>query len=314
MRRYYDSNRAVLLPLIAVGVAAVYAAAGLMVYKLRRPVGAKVHEFLHKKGRGKVEEQPSFSVLVNAGKRVIPAAVAVGIAAAAAGLMTPDAYRDVLNRQAALLSVSGAAQGLKSDNPCRKAAQLLAHWSVRICGQKLCIRTRGFLRACLCLSLLRMKIAIVRKPYTDRREYRYLSLSNKMRVLLITDSSCDDAAASIRVAAGSAADPPELPGLAHFTEHMLFQGSQRYPHHTDYFDYIHRHGGSANAYTSRFSTVFSFAITPAFLLPALERMADAFAAPLLNKAQMDKEVHAVHAEYQVDINDDARRAAHLVRQ
>jgi insulysin len=36
-------------------------------------------------------------------------------------------------------------------------------------------------------------------------------------------------AAALAVGVGAAGDPSDLPGLAHFTEHMCFQGSDRYP-------------------------------------------------------------------------------------
>lgn len=154
----------------------------------------------------------------------------------------------------------------------------------------------------------------VRKPLHDHREYRYLELANGMKVLLISDSRCDEASSSIRVAVGSASDPANLPGLAHFTEHMLFQGSQKYHGSHDFFDFVHEHGGVSNAFTSKYSTVFSFSIAPAYLDEALQRMADAFTNPLFKEAQFSKEVDAVHSEFIVDLTDDSHRIHHLIRQ
>lgn len=37
------------------------------------------------------------------------------------------------------------------------------------------------------------------------------------------------AAAALCVNIGSFSDPPDLPGLAHFLEHMVFMGSKKYP-------------------------------------------------------------------------------------
>ena len=37
------------------------------------------------------------------------------------------------------------------------------------------------------------------------------------------------AAASMNVRVGSFQDPPDMLGLAHFTEHMLFLGTETYP-------------------------------------------------------------------------------------
>lgn len=36
------------------------------------------------------------------------------------------------------------------------------------------------------------------------------------------------AACGLSVGVGSFSDPPEIPGLAHFLEHMVFMGSEKY--------------------------------------------------------------------------------------
>jgi hypothetical protein len=51
------------------------------------------------------------------------------------------------------------------------------------------------------------------------------------------------------VGVGSFTDPAEMPGLAHYLEHMLFMGSDKYPKENEYDTYLNNHGGSSNAYT-----------------------------------------------------------------
>ena len=53
-------------------------------------------------------------------------------------------------------------------------------------------------------------------------------------------------------------DPADLPGLAHFTEHMLFYASERYPTEDEYSKFVADHGGSTNAYTAGESTNYHF--------------------------------------------------------
>ena len=48
---------------------------------------------------------------------------------------------------------------------------------------------------------------------------------------------------------GYFSDPEEFPGLAHFLEHMLFMGTEKYPEEAEYSKFINEHGGSNNAYT-----------------------------------------------------------------
>ena len=84
----------------------------------------------------------------------------------------------------------------------------------------------------------------------DDREYRYLHLPNELKVILISDMEADKAAASLSVSVGSAQDPEDREGLAHFLEHMLFLGTDRFPDPGEYQAYISAHGGSHNAYTA----------------------------------------------------------------
>ena len=72
------------------------------------------------------------------------------------------------------------------------------------------------------------------KPATDQRSYKYVKLPNEMRCLLISDPEADKSAASLDVRVGSALDPSPLYGTAHFLEHMLFQGTEKYPLENEY--------------------------------------------------------------------------------
>ena len=64
---------------------------------------------------------------------------------------------------------------------------------------------------------------------SDHRHYRYVELPNHLRVLLISAPNADKAAAALDVNVGSRQDPAERQGLAHFLEHMLFLGTDKYP-------------------------------------------------------------------------------------
>ena len=60
------------------------------------------------------------------------------------------------------------------------------------------------------------------KSEIDKREYKVITLSNKLRCLLISDMEADKAAAALDVHIGASHDPAPLFGTAHFLEHMLF--------------------------------------------------------------------------------------------
>ena len=147
---------------------------------------------------------------------------------------------------------------------------------------------------------------IVKSP-NDKRDYRYLELTNGLKVLLISDVAADKSAASLSVYRGSFDDPLERPGLAHFLEHMLFIGTEKYPEPDGYFNYIRSNGGSSNAYTSSEVTNYFFDVKPESFREGLDRFGQFFIAPLLAKEYVDREKNAVHSEYQLQIKEDGWR-------
>jgi insulysin len=142
---------------------------------------------------------------------------------------------------------------------------------------------------------------------SDHSEYRYLKLPNQMQVLLVSDKKADKAVAALDVFVGSSHDPVYRQGLAHFLEHMLFLGTDRYPEADEYQAFISQHGGRHNAYTSFDHTNYFFDINPGDLEPALDRFSRFFVAPLFNAEYVEREKNAVHSEYKARIKNDYRR-------
>jgi hypothetical protein len=78
-------------------------------------------------------------------------------------------------------------------------------------------------------KLIVMPPNTVEKSPADDKEYRALTLANGLRVLLASDPKADTAAAALNVRVGHFSDPDDVPGLAHFCEHMLFLGTKKFP-------------------------------------------------------------------------------------
>jgi secreted Zn-dependent insulinase-like peptidase len=144
------------------------------------------------------------------------------------------------------------------------------------------------------------------KSANDAYQYRLMVLPNKMEVLLISAPDAPKAAASLDVLVGSADSPPDRAGLAHFLEHMLFLGTEKYPDAAEYERFITEHGGSHNAYTSFEDTNFFFDVNAADLPVALDRFAQFFIAPRFEAQYVDREKNAVQAEYQMGLKSDER--------
>ncbi|MEP7084369.1 MAG: insulinase family protein, partial [Betaproteobacteria bacterium] len=64
---------------------------------------------------------------------------------------------------------------------------------------------------------------------TDTAVFRRFVLDNGLRVLLVSDPKFNRSGAALAVNTGQIDDPNEREGLAHFLEHMLFLGTEKYP-------------------------------------------------------------------------------------
>jgi secreted Zn-dependent insulinase-like peptidase len=145
------------------------------------------------------------------------------------------------------------------------------------------------------------------KSQNDLRDYQPITLTNGLNVLLISDPDTDKAAASLNVNIGSAANPNNRAGLAHFLEHMLFLGTEKYPQAGEYQAFIQSHGGSHNAFTALKNTNYYFDINADDLEAGLDRFSQFFIAPLFSEEYTDRERHAVNSEYSAKKRDDGRR-------
>ncbi|XP_077261361.1 insulin-degrading enzyme-like isoform X1 [Temnothorax americanus] len=145
------------------------------------------------------------------------------------------------------------------------------------------------------------------KSQNDDRLYRGLVLANKMKVLLISDPTTDKSAVAMDVNTGYMCDPDDLPGLAHFCEHMLFLGTKKYPRQNDYNIYLSQNGGASNASTHLDHTTYYFDITPGKLEGALDRFAQFFLAPLFTETLTELELNAINSEHEKNLANDTWR-------
>jgi insulysin len=152
------------------------------------------------------------------------------------------------------------------------------------------------------------------KSENDQRSYRRLTLKNDLDVLLISDPDTDKAAVALDLYMGSYQNPEHTEGLAHFLEHMLFLGTNRYPAAGEYQTFISEHGGSHNASTSLEHTNYFFNIDAAYLEDALDRFAPFFFEPTFDQKYVNRERNAVESEYQLKLKSDSRRQWDVLRE
>ena len=156
--------------------------------------------------------------------------------------------------------------------------------------------------------------AQLQKSPNDHREYRSFELENRLTVLVISDPKTERSAASMSVQVGGGDDPQDRLGMAHYLEHMLFLGTEKYPELDEYRAFIEQNGGSTNAYTAIDLTNYRFEIEPDFLKPTLDRFAQFFIAPLFPEEQIGRERTVVHAEFEMRTQRDGVRRWAAMRQ
>jgi insulysin len=150
------------------------------------------------------------------------------------------------------------------------------------------------------------KSHVLQSP-NDHRRYFPLTLANGLRLLLVEQPDAEKSAAALAVNVGHFDDPSDREGLAHFLEHLVFLGSSNFPQAGSYQQFISTHGGSHNAWTGTEHSCFYFDIEHSQLEQALHRFADMFSAPLFSAEAVDKERHAIEAEFSMKLKDDGRR-------
>uniref|UniRef100_A0A7S1AFQ0 Uncharacterized protein n=1 Tax=Noctiluca scintillans TaxID=2966 RepID=A0A7S1AFQ0_NOCSC len=190
---------------------------------------------------------------------------------------------------------------------------LFANWSISSCARSL--RLSNMLER-MTTEVHRGEAssrANVRKPITDHREYVATTFDNGLRVLAVSDNEANKAAFAVAVDVGSFEDPEPLQGLAHFCEHMLFLGSEKYPEESTFSNHLDVYGGEHNAYTSTEHTVYYNDINIEGLAHGLDIFAQFFIGPAFQRSMVDKEIHAVDSEHQKNVPDVTRRVWNLLK-
>jgi len=134
-------------------------------------------------------------------------------------------------------------------------------------------------------------------PAPAQPHHLHLTLANGLRVSLRHAPRLKRCAAVLRVAAGSHDVPLAWPGLAHFLEHLLFLGTERFPSDEGLMTYVQRHGGQVNASTRERTTDFFVELPLSTFADGLERLADLLTHPRLALDDQLREREVLHAEF-----------------
>ena len=139
-------------------------------------------------------------------------------------------------------------------------------------------------------------------PDTDKSDnwtYSAFELQNGLKVLLFHGYGLSYNTAVLDVNVGHTSNGPEEPGMAHLLEHVLCGATQNHPGHTDFSDFVEKHGGNNSAYTSLTNTNYYFHTESSKFYQALEHFSEFFHSPLFSKEIIDKEIEVIDHEYEL---------------
>ena len=151
---------------------------------------------------------------------------------------------------------------------------------------------------------------------SDKKEYRLLTLEGGFEVLLISNREVQGnekkCAAAMACEVGSFSDPTDIGGLAHFLEHMLFMGSDKYPGENEYDKFISDNGGYDNAFTEGEHTVYNFEIGQQHFDKALDIFAQSFISATLLEHSAKREMLAIENEFNLARMSDSTRLEEVI--
>jgi zinc protease len=163
--------------------------------------------------------------------------------------------------------------------------------------------TQAWPRTSLLVAALLLSVFAGRAFALDDAGIEEITLSNGVEVLLWHDDTIPNLAVYTLWKVGSRNEAPGITGLAHFFEHMMFNGSEHYP--PGEFDRtMEAAGGSNNAYTSNDVTVYQDWVPAEALEITLDLEADRIRALSVDPEVVESERGVVMSERRRSLEDD----------
>ena len=137
---------------------------------------------------------------------------------------------------------------------------------------------------------------------SDQKSYWRTALSNGIPAFLVEDvwddrAGEDNSLAHIAVSVCVGSYHCETAGVAHFLEHMLFNGSDAYPDQHEFGNFLKERGGYFNAYTYPEHTTYFMSIPQSDFPELVHRLSRFFVAPLMLPDAVEREAKVVDKEY-----------------
>ena len=146
---------------------------------------------------------------------------------------------------------------------------------------------------------------------TAPKLYEKTTLPNGVRVVTGPMTGVRSASLIFYYGVGSRYERPEIAGVSHFLEHMLFKGTERRPDPMIISQEIEGVGGVLNAATGRESTSYWCKVPSTHLATSFDVIADIVRNSVIDQTELDKERSVIVEEIR-SINDAPEDLVHEV--
>ena len=127
-------------------------------------------------------------------------------------------------------------------------------------------------------------LAKLEVPSNTENEYSQLILPNGIKCTIVSIPASEKAAAALSIKVGAQDD--SLAGMAHFTEHAVFLGSDKYPEENKFKTFLSQNGGSSNGGTAMDMTTFQFEVNKNAFEDTLDIWSQFFVKPLFRDGKI----------------------------
>jgi predicted Zn-dependent peptidase len=135
------------------------------------------------------------------------------------------------------------------------------------------------------------------------------TLDNGLAVTTVALPHLHTAVCALFIKVGSRFETPADNGLSHFTEHMLFRGTERYPTSLALNTAVERLGSTLHAETGRDYSLFQLALEPEYLAQGIDLLGELLGRPRFTDIELERalileEINEDYDEEGVEINAD----------
>src|SRR6478609_5058354 len=137
-------------------------------------------------------------------------------------------------------------------------------------------------------------------------------LSNGLPLYRVSVEGARSTTILVAFDAGARTERPDENGMAHFLEHLVFKGGEKYPSYRDVNEAAERVGAVLNAYTSHDLVAFHITVRAERALEAADLLTDFVGRPRIDADELERERGVVVQEIARSEDQPATVAEHLI--